>query len=279
MKAYIIPNLFLLLILIFMANTRTTKEPFVSSSHQDIMAKKLRQQGFLTIKQGVPADALRALKTLVMDTVEREELEFGEIDVKNEQRLDMNVPINSVARRTVHNLYGRLKGVFDRYDSDPLLIEHSCFLNFPGSHPQNWHRDVESQDIANNGKLFTVGVALDDISSDMGPLQLIPKSHRIDALIDAINQRDCHDSMANFCGYFHDQAQYRDWTCRRGDVLVWDATLLHRSGGNRSGRMRGIYYFSLLFKTAEVPSGSTHSLMRKYKKRPIRVNNFRSKSE
>lgn len=238
---------------------------------QEETDRSLKTEGFLRLRNKLTSNEMRLLRKLIFDTVESDSVEFGNIDVKNNRRLDMKIPLTKFAKKLIRKLYKRLKKQFDLYDTDPILMEHSTFLNFPNSDPQNWHRDVDAHDIANNGKLFTVGVALDDIQADMGALQFLPKSHLSD---DIVNQRDCNDQMTEFCGYFHDDVEFVDWTCKRGDVLVWDATLVHRSGGNRSGKMRGIYYFSVLCKTTLVPPGTTHSLMDKYKKRPIRLNNI-----
>jgi hypothetical protein len=302
MRSYTILKLFLL-ILFVAVSANHLKEPFVDSQENDgeennnaakdplrlasehtaakdplrsasehTAAKDLGTNGFVSLKNYLSDTEVSNIRRLLMETVEKSALEFGNIDVKNGERRDLNLPINSAARSVIHKIYTHLKTVFDEYDPNPVLIEHSCFLNFPGSHPQNWHRDVEAHDIANSGKLFTIGVALDDISNDMGALQILPKSHLNDEIADRLNQRDCNEEMTPFCGYFHEEIEHLNWTCKRGDLLVWDSSLLHRSGGNRSGRMRAIYYFSLLFKTQAIPEGSTHSLLNKYKKKPIYVN-------
>jgi len=279
MRGYIILKLFLL-ILFVATSANHLKEPFVESEENDETehtpsertAKDLRTNGYISLNNYISDTEVSKLRRLLMGTVEKPSIEFGNIDIKNGERRDLNLPINSTARSVIHKIYTRLKTVFDEYDPNPVLMEHSCFLNFPGSHPQNWHRDVEAHDIANNGKLFTIGVALDDISDDMGALQILPKSHSNDEIANRLNQRDCNEEMAPFCGYFHEEIDHWNWTCKRGDVLVWNSSLLHRSGGNRSGKMRSIYYFSLLFKTQAIPEGSTHSLLNKYKKKAIYVN-------
>lgn len=257
--------LFLIILIVLLPRFKIDRrvEPFRTET-----PNRLETEGYLRVQNALSSSEIIRLRKLVFDTVESDALEFGNIDVKNMRRVDMNIPLTRVAKAVVRKLYTRLRKIFDVYDSNPILMEHSSFLNFPNSDPQNWHRDVEAHDIANNGKLFTVGVALDDIQADMGPLQFLPKSHLTK---DTVNQRDCNDHMTEFCGYFHDEVDFVDWTCKRGDVLVWDATLVHRSGANRSGKMRGIYYFSVLCKTAEIPPGTTHSLMDKYKKKPIRL--------
>ena len=261
---------FILLILLIGMCVRLDRTPRVEC-FQEESSGNLETQGFLRLRNKLTSNDMLVLRKLVFDTVESDTLELGNIDAKNNRRIDMNLPLTKSAKKMIRKLYKHLKTEFDVYDTNPILMEHSTFLNFPNSDPQNWHRDVDAHDIANNGKLFTVGVALDDIDADMGALQFLPKSH---IGKDIVNQRDCNDHVMGFCGYFHDDVEFVDWTCKRGDVLVWDATLVHRSGGNRSGKMRGIYYFSVLCKTTQIPPGTTHSLMEKYKKRPIRINNI-----
>ena len=251
-------------------------EPFVDRDTTKY-ADQLKDNGYLVVESLVSSYQAKKLRQLIWDTVERTNVEVGNIDTKNGNRLDLLLPINKHARNTIDMVYQYLKPVFDEYDSDPLLIEHSCFLNFPGSHPQNWHQDVSPHDIENDGKLFTIGVAVTDIVEGMGPLQMIPQSHRIEKLQEDLNQRECNDTLDAYCGYFHDDVPHKDWIAKRGDVLVWDSALLHRSGNNTSSALRPIYYFSILLKTDTIPEGTTHSIMDKYKNPRVRINNIKKR--
>ena len=252
------------------------KEPFVDRD-TTLYADKLKDDGYLIVESLVSSEQVNKLRKLVWDTVEKTNVHVGNIDTKQGNRFDLLLPMNKHARNTIDEVYKHLKPIFDEYDPDPLLMEHSCFLNFPGSHPQSWHQDVSPHDIENDGKLFTIGVALTDIEGGMGPLQFVPQSHRIEKLQEDINQRECNDTFDAYCGYFHDDIPHKDWIAKRGDVLVWDSALLHRSGNNRSSALRPIYYFSILLKTDAIPEGTTHSIMDKYKSPPVRINNVKKR--
>ena len=251
------------------------KEPFVDRD-TTLYADKLKDDGYIIIESLVSSKHTNKLRKLVWNTVEKSEVEVGNINTTLGSRVDLHLPITKSARIVIDEVYQHLKHVFDEFDTDPAMIEHSCFLNFPGSHPQNWHQDVSPHDIQNGGKLFTIGVALIDILEEMGPLQVIPQSHRVEKLQEDLNQRECNYAFEAFCGYFHDDVPHKSWTAKRGDVFVWDSALLHRSGPNRSTALRPIYYFSVLLKTDSIPEGSTHSIMMKYRTSRIRINNIKN---
>ena len=251
------------------------KEPFVDRD-TTLYADKLKDDGYIIVESLVSSKHTNKLRKLVWNTVEKSEVEVGNINTNLGSRVDLHLPITKSARIVIDEVYQHLKHVFDEFDTDPAMIEHSCFLNFPGSHPQNWHQDVSPHDIQNGGKLFTIGVALIDILEEMGPLQVIPQSHRVEKLQEDLNQRECNYAFEAFCGYFHDDVPHKSWIAKRGDVFVWDSALLHRSGTNRSTALRPIYYFSVLLKTDSIPEGSTHSIMMKYRTPLIRINNIKN---
>ena len=212
------------------------------------------------------------LRDLVFDTIESEEIELGDIDMKNNRRIDLLLPITEPTTIIMRKLFDSLQYITNQYDENPLLLEHSCFMNFPFSDPQDWHRDVIPDEL--KGKLFSVGIALEDIDEDMGALEIVPKSHiatNIDLCDRLVGQRNCNEKIHKFCGYINNTIDYKIISCRKGDVIVWDSSVLHRSGANRSKKLRSIFYFSMLCETNQIPNGGTRSIMNKYKDKLTRM--------
>ena len=188
--------------------------------------------------------------------------------------MDIVEPTKSIVR---HIIYERLRPIVESHGDNPVMIDYSVLLNAPFSDPQPWHRDVAKKDIKNDGSYFFVGVAVSDITEDMGGLEVVPKSNYKGAFIpktktygdrveSKLDQIDCHDHFENVCGHFNnDNVKYTRITCPKGSLVLWDSTVVHRSGMNMSRNMRKMFYFSLLFKTIQKPKGGTNSIKQKYK--------------
>tara|TARA_B100001741_G_scaffold313747_1_gene321663 strand:- start:2819 stop:3490 length:672 start_codon:yes stop_codon:yes gene_type:complete len=74
---------------------------------------------------------------------------------------------------------------------------------------QNWHRDTE----ADCGFSYAVMIPLVDMTTDNGPFQIIPQSTKMCS-------KDC-DSLSSVTV-----------TTKKGDVVIFDARLLHRGSKN-----------------------------------------------
>ena len=102
---------------------------------------------------------------------------------------------------------------------------------------------------------------------------------KLDSIEEKLGQIDCHSHFENVCGHFNNNnVKYKRITCPKGSLVLWDSTVVHRSGMNMSRNMRKMFYFSLLFKTHKKPVGGTNSLKNKYKQQhPIYMEKLTSR--
>jgi hypothetical protein len=247
----------------------TIREGFLNADDK-IASASLEEHGYAIVPSFLDEKTTDTLRDLIFDTMENEELTLGDIDTTNDRRYDVLLPVTADTRKVMRTVYKRLRGLFDAYDTNPWLAEHSCFLNFPYSDPQRWHRDIEEP----IGRMITVGVALEDITEEMGPLEVLPGSHKNPR---DMRQRTCIEEMKDLCGYFNDVAKDRvPCLCSRGSLIIWDNTLVHRSAANKSDRLRSIFYFTLLCGSDKIPKGSTQSILPEFKN--IRISDIMGKT-
>ena len=125
----------------------------------------------------------------------------------------------------------------------------------PGSPAQAWHADSLHRDgAARPAQLLNVLVALDDVTLDMGPTEVVPGSHQL---------TNHHVEVEKANPRFDDRIVYQDdaWgpgvvglgegdafraALPRGAAVLFDDRILHRGGANRSDEDRWVGYLSYL---------------------------------
>ena len=106
--------------------------------------------------------------------------------------------------------------------------------------PVEWHQDWAFYPHTNQDVL-AVGILLDDMDADNGPLMVLPGSHR-GPVYD-------HHSHGAFCGAIDiareglDVSGAREVHGRAGSITIHHARLVHGSGMNRSDRQRRVLFF------------------------------------
>lgn len=228
--------------------------------------------GYLVIPNVLNDDEVDDFNNLINDEVKDgdDKKEYGKITLNRKRKFDLNLEIVEPTKSIVKKIiYKRLKPLVESCGSNPIILDYSVLLNAPFSDPQPWHRDVHKEDIHNNGSYFFVGVAISDITNDMGGLEVVPKSNDKeygDEITLQLDQIECHKNFEHVEGHFNNNnVKYKRITCPKGSLVLWDSTVVHRSGMNMSRNMRKMFYFSLLFKTHKKPDGGTNSLKNKYK--------------
>ena len=130
----------------------------------------------------------------------------------------------------------------------PLIGEHirlrtggKVNLKLPGDGAAvEWHQDWAFYPHSNQSVL-AVGVLLDDVGADNGPLMVLPGSHR--------GPIHDHHSQGAFCGAIDVKRAGLDVSCARqihgraGAITVHHARLVHGSAVNRSNRARRILFY------------------------------------
>ena len=106
--------------------------------------------------------------------------------------------------------------------------------------PVEWHQDWAFYPHTNQDVL-AVGILLDDMNPDNGPLMVLPGSHR-GPVYD-------HHSYGAFCGAIDvdreslDVSGAREVHGRAGSITIHHVRLVHGSGMNRSDRQRRVLFF------------------------------------
>jgi phytanoyl-CoA hydroxylase len=123
-----------------------------------------------------------------------------------------------------------------RFDTGKLNMKSAGF-----GAPVEWHQDWAFYPHTNDD-LAAVGIMLDDVNEDNGPMLVIPGSHRGPIC-------DHHGSDGRFCGAIDPAANGLDLTravpClgKAGSITVHHARLVHGSATNLSGKERRFLLF------------------------------------
>ena len=97
--------------------------------------------------------------------------------MEQEHRKNLRVPLDQEIKDIVNKILNNHH--LEKFgESLPnAILAESFFFTYPKAGNQPWHRDIQLKDDYAN--MITIGIALDDINEDMGPLELYPKSMEI----------------------------------------------------------------------------------------------------
>jgi ectoine hydroxylase-related dioxygenase (phytanoyl-CoA dioxygenase family) len=215
---------------------------------------RLIDDGFVILPAAVPPAAIEALRR------EADRLERGALGLRESDRVYDLAESHTPARPVLHRItvwHGSPSPVLDfARDRDLLAIVSgrlgpdirlkSAFVNMnPAAVGQGlrWHQDW-AYSPHSNSDFVVVGILLDDVGDDNGPVQYVPGSHGL-GLFD-------HHAKGYFTGLIDVDRERLDVsgavtaTGSAGTVVVHDARLVHRSLDNRSTRPRRIVWYDLL---------------------------------
>ena len=211
----------------------------------------------------------------LLKIIEREEHksihETGNIN-SGHKRKDLMLPIGQT-KSYIRNIYEKIRGFCDQITPSARIVENSSLISYPGCYPQVWHSDTtfKSDKEAN---LVSFGVALDDVTNNMGPLEVFLKSNGIykdkikllqdpkfrsedlDGSYDDGLKYQKHEELCKKLRFEHGKC-----ACKKGSLVIWSSKIIHRGGANTS-KKRPIFYFSLVGEGTR-PSGATYSLKSK----------------
>ena len=136
-----------------------------------------------------------------------------------------------VAHPNILEVLQRLWGPSIRFDVSKLNLKAAGY-----GAPVEWHQDWAFYPHTNDD-LAAVGVMIDDVGDDNGPLMVLPGTHRGPVL-------DHHDDQGYFCGAIDPARAELDFstavklTGPAGSITVHHVRLVHGSATNTSGRPR-----------------------------------------
>ncbi len=143
--------------------------------------------------------------------------------------------------------------LLDTKNNELCVTEGMIRMDAPGDKRNiaGWHQEISY--LRNNG--LVIWIPLSDITPDLGPLQVCPKSHHEGELKVVQNKNLPDDASTVSVDEVEPEyiAKYSimDVEIKKGDVLFFDTELFHRSGVNTSNRMRFSCQIRHAINTAE----------------------------
>ena len=155
---------------------------------------------------------------------------------------------------------------------DAEVCELAALVSDGGAARQPLHPDTWMQaGLPGCSGLVTVFVALQDVTADMGPTLMIPRTHNDAHLHEllgnkkdkVVREAELGDMAADWVTVHGQNLPVVRCTAAVGDCVLMDSRLLHCGGANRSKHRRRLAYFSL-HVPGNLPSGSTYSMLPRY---------------
>jgi ectoine hydroxylase-related dioxygenase (phytanoyl-CoA dioxygenase family) len=236
------------------------------------------ETGFLTAPGAIPQEWVRRLAALSDQFVDKSR----GITASNVE-FDLG-PQHSAERPHVR----RLRALVDRHPDfwgfaaespladiaadlvGPDVKFHSSKLNYkwPGSgEVVKWHQDIPAWPHTNYSPV-TLGVYLNDVGTEQGPLTCIPGSHHGPIFVHRDASGAWTGSVADSDMDGVDQRGAADLTGSAGTVIAINCRTLHSSRANRTGRVRALPLFvyssadAFAWMPAPTPTSKTGEIVR-----------------
>eukprot|EP01064_Diplonema_japonicum_P017735 TRINITY_DN2602_c0_g1_i2.p2 TRINITY_DN2602_c0_g1~~TRINITY_DN2602_c0_g1_i2.p2 ORF type:complete len:1103 (+),score=152.76 TRINITY_DN2602_c0_g1_i2:132-3311(+) len=169
------------------------------------------------------------------------------------------------------------------------LVELSCLVSRPGAMEQPAHSDsiARTLEATSCAHLVSCFVPLVDVTEDMGPLEVWPRTHSIIQLLN-----NSISLLASSDGNQHQEFmsekeqlaatekkpitsplvfKSNKMTVPKGSVVMMDSRCYHRGSANMSKKIRPVFYFTFASEQGDLPEGSTYSLIDSLKRRNLRL--------
>ena len=143
--------------------------------------------------------------------------------------------------------------LLDTKNNELCITEGMIRMDAPGDKRNiaGWHQEISY--LRNNG--LVIWIPLSDITPELGPLQVCPKSHHEGELKVVQNKNLPGDvstvSVDEVEPEYIAKYSIMDVEIKKGDVLFFDTELFHRSGVNTSNRIRFSCQIRHAINTAE----------------------------
>jgi len=236
------------------------------------------RDGYLTADGLIPVEWVRRFQAL-----SAEFLEASRTVRASNEAFDL-APSHSPERPHVR----RLRALVDRHPdfwrfaSESVLADiaadlvgpdvkfHSAKLNYKHPGPGeivDWHQDIPAWPHTNYSPV-TLGVYLDDVPAEQGPLTCIPGSHQGPIFVHRDDAEKWTGSVRQRDMAAVDQSGAEDLTGRAGTVVAINCRTLHASRANRTDRVRPVALFvyssadAFPWTAAPTPTSRTGDIVR-----------------
>jgi ectoine hydroxylase-related dioxygenase (phytanoyl-CoA dioxygenase family) len=227
--------------------THAVREFQRNEDEDDFRVEEIRNVGYTVVESGLAPDELQLIREKIDGIYERQLAEIG-----GEERLRLINDANLARCLVGYDEYfirlaahPRLVSICRRVLGENfILMSQNGVLNRPADeHYQvTWHRDLNYQHFVSSRPLALSALfCIDEFSEETGGTYLLPASHKSEVFPSAEYVR----------------AHQRQVRAAPGAVLVFDAMVYHRTGHNRSGRVRRavnhIYTLPLIKQQISLP--------------------------
>jgi hypothetical protein len=189
-----------------------------------------------------------------MTRAAKEEM-FGNI-MEADFRKDLPQVFNANNVRFLRVALAFTRGILeDVLGKDPILVEYSSMISFPGAKQQDMHPDsgMEQFDDLETAEIVSVFCYLTDVDENMAALDVIPGTHT-----------HYHFADEGEVGVMADRARPVRMVVPFGSVVMMNSRTHHRGSENMSPRTRPVFYFSFMQSNKAPPDGPTYSLRDEY---------------
>lgn len=181
----------------------------------------------------------------------RAESSFGDVLMRENRYdlyLDLDPPVKDALQEALAAMAPTLAGALG---PDAELFELAALVADPKAPRQPVHPDTPYRE-GEGAAILTTFVALQDVEPDMGPTDIVPRTHTAEAHV-RFNAQD--DGGREKVQLLREYGNHKG-VLRTGDANVIDSRLIHAGGGNDSRKRRVLFYFSFRRKGKITPSGS-----------------------
>ena len=218
----------------------------LSRARMTYRANVLARDGVIRIRSALP-DGIRtgALSVAFQELGNCKQRSLGNINNKSNKRFEVALPLTPSVVAVVRRAWQPHREIWCRHVRcrDPRVVECSAMITFPGAKNQDWHHDNAYD--SGEATLLSIGTALQDITDDMGPLEVVKGTHTSD---DDVTDTNAAIKM----------------TCHQDDIVAWNSSLYHRGSANASNAARVVILFTVA-SDGPLPDGSTYTLLDRYR--------------
>lgn len=208
--------------------THAVREFHRNDDLYDFHAEEVRNLGYTVVDSGFSSEELQMIREKIDVVYDRQIGEIGgESELKRMNDADLarclvgydDYFLNLAIHPAVMEVTRRLMGEYF------ILMSQNAVINRPSDeHYQvTWHRDLNYQHFVSSRPIAISALyVIDDFSEETGATYLLPASHKSE-VFPSPEYTARHQTVMN---------------AKAGSILVFDAMVYHRSGSNRSGRIR-----------------------------------------
>ena len=212
--------------------------------------KHIRNHGF-TILKGVLSEEL-------CDEVqaETEKHSNNEFYLRNKNRKHVRYDIvdgsTSVERALKEVTSNSIEFLSETVGVDADLAEFASFTTEPRAAAQDPHDDCGFLFAPPHSPMYTMFIALTDITPDMAPVEVWPDTHTL--------RSDHHHNREGIREGISKAVSIKG-TISKGDAVVIDGTVFHRGTAHHGTKTRYVLYASYVARPGMVPFGSTYAML------------------